>query len=157
MSRGHVRLVRCELALLLAGAALASDVSGFDVSRYRPSTIQAMIRDLPAPAQHLVAQELPIRSRVTYAGEFRELPEDSREHIRVWADLMHAPEAPRVFARELKVYEGGTAYWFPVQEVLVPAMRSELRLGQRIEVFMIYIGHVRGRHVFLINAFDDEP
>ena len=70
---------------------------------------------------------------------------------------MRAPEAPRVFAQELKVSEGGTAYWFPVQEVLVPAMQSELRPGQGIELFMISIGYVRGRHVFLINAFDDEP
>ena len=60
-----------------------------------------------------------------------------------------------MFVQELNVYEGGTAYWFPVQEVLVPAMWSEFRLGQRIEVFVISMGHVRGRHVFLINAFDD--
>lgn len=39
---------------------------------------------------------------------------------------------------------------------LVPIMKAELRPREEIELFMIYIGQVDGRHVFLVNAFDHE-
>ena len=58
------------------------------------------------------------------------------------------------FKREVKVREGGVDYWLPVQEVLVPAMTSELRQGEEIELFVIYVGQVDGRHLFLVNAFE---
>jgi hypothetical protein len=151
---GQGRLLAHVPILFLICVALTSDVSAFDVSRYRPSTIEAVIRDLPTHRETVVMKELPIRTQVTYTGEFRELPADSHHHIRVWADLMQVSDAPRLFTQELKVSERETAYWFPVQEPLVPSMRAELRPGQTIEVFLLFIGLARGHHMFLINAFD---
>ncbi len=35
-------------------------------------------------------------------------------------------------------------------------MRAELQTGEEIELYMIYIGQINGRHLFLVNAFDHE-
>lgn len=47
-------------------------------------------------------------------------------------------------------------YWLPLQEVLVPAMMAELRPREEIELYMIYIGQIDGRHLLLVNAFIHE-
>lgn len=143
-------------AVLLASAALASNVSACDFGRYRPRTIQSVIKDLPVQAGIQVNTDLPIRSRVTYAGEFRDLPSDSRQLIAAWAQAMNVPVAPDAFRREAKIQEAGSEYWVPVQEVLEPDLRRERRPGEEIDLFMIYIGQINGRHLFLVNAFDHE-
>lgn len=142
------------LALLLT--FLAGEVSGFDFTRYRPTTIRAVVNDLPAQQGTVVTTDLPIRSRAKYSGEFRPLPDESRRLIAAWAEAMNVPGLTTAFRREVKITEAGTDYWVPVQEVLAPTMNDELRIGEEIELFMIYIGQINGRHLFLVNAFDHE-
>lgn len=63
---------------------------------------------------------------------------------------------PQAFRRELKIVEAEREYWVPVQEVLASSMKTELRPSEEIELFMIYIGQVDGRHIFLVNEFGHE-
>jgi hypothetical protein len=69
---------------------------------------------------------------------------------------MNVPGLPQAFRRELKIAEAEREYWVPVQNVLVTSMKTELRPGEEIELFMIYIGQVDGRHIFLVNEFGHE-
>jgi len=156
MSIGRVALHAGFAAIVLAPVVVAREAFAFDFARYRPTTIRAVIRNVAAQPGILVTTDLPIRARVTFAGEFRDLPDDSRRLIAAWAETMNVPVAPGVFPQELRVSEAGTDYWVPVQEVLGPAMRAELQTGEEIELYMIYIGRVDGRHLFLVNAFDHE-
>jgi hypothetical protein len=144
------------LALALVPTFLGGEVSAFDFSRYRPTTIRAFVKDLPAQQGTMVTTDLPIRARVQYSGEFRPLPDDSRRLIAVWTEAMNVPGITTAFRREVKITEAGTDYWVPVQEFLAPTMNDELRIGEEIELFMIYIGQINGRHLFLVNAFDHE-
>lgn len=73
--------------------------------------------------------------------------------MTVWADIFKVPQAPPLFQRELKVVEQGIEYWMPIQEILVPAMTAELKPEDEIEVFVILIGQVSGRYMFLVNEF----
>lgn len=95
-----------------------------------------------------------VQSFDLYFAEFRDLPDDSRRLIVAWAESMNLPRVPQVFQREMKISEAGIEYWVPVQEVLVPFLKAELRPGEEIELFMIYIGQVYGRHVLLVNEFE---
>lgn len=156
MSIGRAALHAGLAAIVLMPVAVTGEAFAFDFARYRPTTIRAAIKDLPAQPGVLVTTDLPIRARVTFAGEFRDLPDDSRRLIAAWAEAMNVPVAPGVFPQELRVSEAGTDYWVPVQEVLVPAMRAELQTGEEIELYMIYIGQIDGRHLFLVNAFDHD-
>ncbi len=135
---------------------LFGDASGFDFSRYRPRMMKELIADFEVQKGLVITRDIPIRSKATYSGEFRDLPDDSRRLIAAWASSMNVPGAPQAFRRELKVHEAGTEYWVPAQDVLVRSMTAELRPGEEIELFMIYIGQVDGRHLFLVNEFSHE-
>lgn len=128
----------------------------FDVSRYRPAQLGDITGDLPGQRGVSITGDVPIRTQVTYAGEFRRLPEDSRRLIVAWGDSMGVSGMLEVFRREVRVRQRGREYWLPIQDGLATAMETELRAGEAIEVFVIFIGRVDGRDVFLVNAFDHE-
>jgi hypothetical protein len=87
------------LTTLLVCAAMAREASGFDFTRYRPTSIRAVIRNLPAQQGTVVTTDLPIQARVTYSGEFRPLPDDSRRLIAAWAEAMNVPGMTAAFRR----------------------------------------------------------
>lgn len=157
MSPGKLVLEVLPLGLaLLLSSARAEEAQDFDFARYRLRPVQDLLRDYPAQSGLVITHDVPIRSRVVYSGEFRDLPDESRRLIGAWANALDVPVASPAFRRELRIIEARREYWLPVQEMLVPAMQAELRPGEEIEVFVIYIGQVDGRHVLLVNAFDHE-
>lgn len=144
------------LACVWIGLPRASGALGSDWSRYRPAQLREVADDRPGQRGVSVTGDVPVRTRASYEGEFRRLPEDSRRLIAVWGDSMGVTGMLEVFQREVRVRQGDREYWLPVQEALATAMEAELRAGELIEVFVIYIGRVDGRAVFLVNAFDHE-
>lgn len=142
------------LGILLGVSILTlSEASEFDFSRYHPWMMKDVIAKQPMQTGLVVTPDIPIRSKVTYSGEFRNLSESRRRLIAAWGKAMDVPEVPQAFRSELKVFEAGIEYWVPVQEVLVTAMKAELRFKESVELFMIYIGQIAGGHVFLVNEF----
>ena len=149
LMRWHVVLCSILWFLTLGSRSAAA----FDPSRYSPSLLGDVVRQYPVLRGLSLSSDIPIRSSVVYSGEFRGLLGDSRRLIRAWSESMSAGITDE-FKREVKVREEGVDYWLPVQEVLAPIMLRELRSGEEIQLFVIYVGHVDGRHLFLINAFD---
>lgn len=156
-------LWRCWRARLVCAAVLASALSalprglgaqGADWSRYQPAQLRDVAEDLPGQPGVSITGDVPVRSRVAFVGEFRDLPENSRRLIRAWSDSMDVRGMLEVFRREVRVRQGDREYWLPAQEPLARAMDTELHAGEMIEVLVIYIGRVDGRPVFLVNAFD---
>jgi hypothetical protein len=115
--------------------------------------MKELIADFKAQKGLVITRDIPIRAKARYSGELRDLSDDSRRLIVAWARSMNVPGVTQAFQRELKVHEAGAEYWVPVQDVLVRSMRAELRPGEEIELFVIYIGQVDGRHIFLVNEF----
>lgn len=138
---------------ILATVAVAQT---FDSSRYPPSTLEAIVGRYPGRPGIILNPDVPFRVKVTYTGRFRTLAPDTRRLIEAWSAAMAGADVTGAFRRELDVEQRGQRYWLGVQEVLVPQMEGELRLGESIELFVIYIGQIDGRHVFLINAFDHD-
>jgi signal peptidase II len=144
--------------VLCAFAGLAADASAADFSRYMPRKIHELIAASPSRPGLVITPDVPIRPKVTYSAELRDLPEDSIRLIAAWSQAMNVSGMREAFRRELKTLEIGREYWVPVQEVLFPVMRRELQPGEEIELFMIYIGQVDGRHLLLVNEFrHDSP
>ena len=152
------RAVRAA-CLSLAGLCVLSTAAvaqTFDKSRYESSTLEAITDRYPSQPGIALNPDLPIRVKVTYTGRFRGLAADTRRLIEAWSAAMTGVDVARGFRRELEVDPGGQRYWLAVQEVLVPVMEAELRAGESVELFVIYIGQIERRHVFLINAFDHD-
>lgn len=87
-----------------------------------------------------------------YSAVFRPLSSESRQLLTRWTEVTGVDVA-RLFRQELRVDEGGTVHWLPVQGTLVSHMTSELKAGDTMELFLVYVGQVGGRHLLLVNAF----
>ena len=132
----------------------ASEQAAPDWSRYQPGTIASVVVQYPVQTGIAVSPDVPLRLRVRYSGEFRELSDDSRRLLTAWGQAMSVSGLLQAFRQEVKVSEAGAEHWLVVQERLVPDMTAELRRDEAFEVYAIYIGQVDGRHILLINAFD---
>jgi len=67
-------------------------------------------------------------------------------------------DARTVFAREVLVREDTALLWLPTQDSVVDAMQHELKRGERIEAYVVYVGAEGDRGssidwVLLINDF----
>lgn len=144
------------VCLALVALPAAATAQTFDPSRYQPSTLEAIVGQYPGRPGIVVNPDLPFRVKATYTGRFRGLAQDTRRLIEAWSAAMAGPDVAGAFRRELDVEGRGQRYWLAVQEVLVPLMEGELRAGESIELFVIYIGQIDGHHVLLINAFDHD-
>jgi hypothetical protein len=69
-------------------------------------------------------------------------------------------EAANRFTTEMLFIEDGVEFWLPVQNVLLPHLRKELRKGESITIFANWIGITypgqggKRTHVFLVNEFE---
>jgi len=149
------RVAALGIALTLALAAAPHDAAAFDPARYRPGTIGGVAREGPSGTGLIVRADVPIRTTVAYSAVFRPFASDSHRVVVAWAKAMGLAPVDDHFQRELRVDEDRTTYWLPVQETVAERMTAELRTGERLELFVIYIGHVDGRPVLLINAFSN--
>jgi hypothetical protein len=155
----HRLAYRFRACLTLVGLgipAAAAAAQTFDPSRYQSSTLAAIVGQDPGRPGISLNPDLPFRVRVTYTGRFRSLAQDTRRLIEAWSAAMTGADVAGAFRRELNVEQPGRQYWLAVQEVLVPQMAGELRAGEAIDLFVIYIGQVDARHILLINAFDHD-
>jgi hypothetical protein len=145
--------VAAVAALALTGLFVtAPDAQTFDRARYRAQSIAALVRDHPAEPGMVVVREVPIRTAGLYSGAFRPLSSESRQLLTRWTEVTGI-DVDSLFRQELRVDEGGTAHWLPVQDTLVSHMTSELKSEDAIELFLVYVGQVGGRHLLLVNAF----
>ena len=136
---------------LLVAILVAGGTSPADWSEYRPGRLGEFTARVPADA--IVLDSVRIRVRLEYSGEFRPLSSEAGRHLSIWAGAMGVPNAPGAFAREVKVVEGGSEYWLPVQDILVEPMQAELKPGDEMEAFVVFIGASAGRPRFLLNEF----
>jgi hypothetical protein len=69
-------------------------------------------------------------------------------------------QAAERFGTEMLFVEEGAEFWLPVQDVLLPHFRKELKAGERVTVLANWIGITSPesdgsrQHVFLINEFE---
>ncbi len=102
-------------ATIVVAAALATTsglgaAEAFDPARYQLGRLSDVASVVPPAGASLTLPEFPMRARVQYLREFRPLPEDSRRHIKAWAEAMGIPGVPSTVRREVKVSESGIEY-----------------------------------------------
>jgi hypothetical protein len=88
-----------------------------------------------------------VRPRVIYTGEFKATDPLVIEHLEIWWKAMdRGPSRVANYGESMKVIESGTARWVAVQDKLIGSMRTELKPGDAIDLFALYLGSV-GKHV----------
>lgn len=111
------------------------------------------------PGVAIVTGSITIKARTVYVRRSRPIPEDKRSLIKLWMQSnRYSEEVFEMFVEEFLFSEDGVEYWLPVQSVLIPHLKSELRKGERVDLFTAWIGVTFGepgkrKHVFLVNEF----
>jgi len=154
-------------ALLTLPAALAETQD--DWARYQSRTLSQIIKQhskavVDEKARiHLffTADVFPSKVNVTYTGEVRTISSIRKEFIAAWAKTRTVhEEVVALFDEELLFKEGKTEYWLPVQRQVIPYFKEELKPGDSVELYLIWIGARRQFGVtdwiFLVNEFQKD-
>lgn len=164
MQMPGIRTLALAAALLAPAAAPGQ---GFDWDRYRPGTLAQVMeahRELPAdgtggePRTWLTGENFPTRARVVFTGRARPLTPIKRAVIERWvADFRLPANVPDYFREEHLFLEEGVEHWLPVQAQVAEHFGKELRPGDAVDLFTIWIGARREggslEWVFLVNEF----
>lgn len=95
---------------------------------------------------------------LVYLGESRPLPARKGVLLGFWRKMLkeEAPP-PDVFSTEFLFREGNEERWIAVQTPLVDVLPKEVRKGQSVNAYVIWIGAIKdGKHwewMFAMNGF----
>ena len=102
----------------------------------------------------------PLKARVIYSGKSRPIPADKKSLIKFWMQSnSYSEEMLKMFDEEFLFVEDSIEYWLPVQNVLIPHFKEEMRDGETVDLFAAWIGITfaepgKRQHVFLVNEFE---
>jgi hypothetical protein len=150
--------------LLLTTCAMAQQGAEYTWARYKPGKLRLIVKAHSVPADSrdkgMDLGSDPVRAQVTHTGASRTTVPAKQRFIAFYMESIGRPEAAKSFMTEMLFIENGVEFWLPVQNVLLPYLRKELRKGESVTVFADWIGITYPRqggkrtHVFLVNEFE---
>lgn len=104
------------------------------------------------------ADSFPSRVKVVYTGKSRAISKENAEVVSAWAKVRQVDKKiVDLFEREILFTENSVEHWLPIQKQLIPFLEQEVKVGDPVELFVIWIGaRKEGKRedwVFLINEF----
>lgn len=81
----------------------------------------------------------PFRSTVLFLGKTRSIKPERSSMIEMWGKSSGVNIAAGNFKNEIKVRENHRNYWLPIQEILVPHLKNEVKKNGEVTLFMVYI------------------
>lgn len=130
-------------------------------SRYQETTLAKVTAEngyLLEGDYSVVTKALPLKIKVAYTGEIREINSDKKHLIEMWVKSFSVdPKIAERFQKEMLFLEDGSTYWLPVQTELIPAFQGELKSGNCIWLFTQLWGGAKKQFVFVVNEFQVIP
>lgn len=132
--------------------------------RYIPNSIKGVLEQdkayidaLKTADIYIAAGGVPFRPRVTYAGDIRDTDPATMGLVADWLKSMDSSVDPEMYSKSIHVTEDGMDYWLPTQAKVVEAMQQEVKLGQAIDLFAMWVGAKdKGKtKAFLVNDYCD--
>jgi len=149
---------RTSITVTLALIVSFSGLSAFDYQAYRPAKLGDIIKE-QAPTKtsdwNIVGADFRYRVSPSYSGQFRKIDPGSLKLIGMWVKSVGAdPKIAEIFTHEVKVADADASYWLPIQKTLIEPLKSEARAGQRVDLYVTWIGSTKVDFIFLVNEFD---
>jgi len=137
-------------AVRLCGGMLLLILLGSDWARYQTGTIAEVIRQneelviSSASDYFITAKDFATRTRVSYLGESREIPEPRLGFVQKYWGLARArPDIAEIFRHEIHCKEGEAEYWIPIQEPVLEFFHREVADGGEVELFVTWGGTIK--------------
>ena len=107
----------------------------------------------------LSADSFPSQVKLIYVGKPRAVTGRRMELLRKWDKMMRRPVSlVDLFQTEVLFREGNKEHWLPVQKPLIDALRKEVKPGQAINSYVIFMGGAKLENhwewLFAMNEFD---
>jgi hypothetical protein len=149
---------RTWAAVALALIGSVSVLSAFDYQAYRPSRLNDIVKE-QAPTKmsdwNIVGADFRYRVSPSYSGQFRKIDPNSLKLIGMWVKSVGAdPKVVEIFTHEVKVADGDASYWLPIQKTLIEPLKAEAKAGQKVDLYVTWIGSTKVDFIFLVNEFD---
>ncbi len=122
------------------------------------STIRAEWDESKTPGEHFSGDDFPTITTVTYKGDSRALDPVRLELLRRWGlTMMRDSSIAQDFHREYLFQEGRRLLWLPVQDVVASYFVKELKPGQQVRLYVMFLGaYYEGKEItwaFIVNEF----
>jgi len=134
----------------------------FDFSGYEKLTIseikirhaEDLLKAAPLPGYIVSANAFKYALPVSFTKRLRNLSKKNASVIKAWQKTLRVPDDfINLYKQEFKIVFGDEIYWVPVQEELLPHMGTELHPGDKFELYVIVIGAIDNKLVFLATEF----
>jgi hypothetical protein len=150
--------LRTSMTVTLALIVSFSGLSAFDYQAYRPAKLGDIIKE-QAPTKtsdwNIVGADFRYRVSPSYSGQFRKIDPGSLRLIGMWVKAVGAdPKIAEIFTHEVKVADADASYWLPIQKALIEPLKSEAKAGQKVDLYVTWIGSTKVDFIFLVNEFD---
>jgi hypothetical protein len=101
------------------------------------------------------------RVKAVYTGASRKISEPRKEVIAMWLKTVNKPkEYLELFDNEYLFTEDKVEYWLPVQKQVAAYFREELKKGDTVTLFVVWLGLRKEKesldYIFLMNEFEAE-
>ena len=153
---------------IVIGAVFSTSWSGdFDYASYTQTTLQNIIMEeqednkaqvsdkKPAPDFQLECKIAKYRVSCRYSNDLRPISEKKKSLIMGWMEMFKFDtKFASLYKQEIRVSEGTSEHWIPIQEQLLPHIKQELDTNDRIELFIIVLGRVESEIVFIATEYE---
>ena len=152
--------------MLSLGVTLTANAADFDFSAYKRTTIAGFLekhkttecRKLSEPTTVISAVPHKYSIVTNFSRDLRPLTQENKEFLKKYGKAIRSnQQIVEMYKNEVLVQENGVDYWVPVQEQLIPALGEELKQGQRFVLYVVLIGAVNNRCVFIATEFNASP
>ncbi|MGB8510462.1 MAG: hypothetical protein WCD76_18965 [Pyrinomonadaceae bacterium] len=154
---------------LLASNALAA-AQDFPAHLYEPNTLRNVIKENTSDAtkykdtgQLVLTKGRPYRVSVKYTGTSRPISANRKELLKLWIESYGIESRFfELYENEFLFTEDDVEYWLPVQTPVAKYFDKELTKGDRLDVYVQFVGGKRGKgsdHIdwmFLVNEYQKQ-
>lgn len=155
--------------ILLPEAMLAQTSNENHWEDYEPRTIQSIIdlhrnsdvfKDMKSKkkAMLLTGDNFPSQVKLVYMGQKKPISEYRKVLLDAWRKTLGDKAPPDdVFVTEVLFREGRSERWLAVQEPLLEPLTKELKQGETVNAYVIWVGAIKGNQkwewLFAMNEF----
>lgn len=151
---------RLLLVLLASLTFPAITFAEFDPKDFPATTLKVFEAKQPndGPGNKFSTPIQALAIEVTSPLKFRKLSPTTKAFLQQYeamlGDSMKRRDILSAYEEELETKEsGGRTLWIPVQKVLVPALKKELKGGDPFTVYLRYFGAREKEHIYLMIEF----
>ena len=110
------------------------------------------------PSWVVTGYQFPTLARVTYRGDSRPVDSIRAEVVRRWGlSFLRDSSMAKAFHREYLFQEGQRSLWLPVQDTVASYFTRELKPGQDVTLYVLWLGAYYAGHditwAFIVTEF----